>query len=139
MMRGGWGDAMKRALFSGSVASIASTMALAICGRRDVRSAITPLNGPSQWVWGTAAPYEDGFSVRHTLVGYAIHHLASVFWASAFERFRPHERRGDVVMAVAVAATASVVDFEFTPHRLRPTPPPSRRAVGVRGRACLRR
>ena len=80
MTRSGWGDAMKRALFSGSVASVASTMALALCGRRDVRSAVTPLNGPSQWVWGSAAPYEDGFSVRHTLVGYAIHHLASVFW-----------------------------------------------------------
>jgi hypothetical protein len=120
MMQGGWGNAMKRALFSGSVASIASTMALAICGRRDVRSAATPLNGPSQWIWGSAAPYHDGFSVRHTLVGYAIHHLASVFWATAYERFRPHERRGDVAMAAAVAATASVVDFDFTPHRLRP-------------------
>jgi hypothetical protein len=120
MMQGGWGNAVRRALFSGSVASLASTMALAACGRRDVRSAATPLNGPSQWVWGSAAPYHDGFSVRYTLVGYAIHHLASIFWATAFERFRPHRRRGDVAMAAAVAATACVVDFELTPHRLRP-------------------
>lgn len=38
-----------------------------------------PLNGPSQWVWGSRAPCEDGSGIRHTLVGYAIHHLASVF------------------------------------------------------------
>src|SRR5690606_22919091 len=52
-------DWFRRALFSGSVASVTSTVALAACGRRELASAATPLNGPSQWVLGTHAPWRD--------------------------------------------------------------------------------
>jgi hypothetical protein len=39
-----------------------------------------PINGSSQWIWGRQAPFENRFSVRYTIVGYAIHHAPSVFW-----------------------------------------------------------
>jgi hypothetical protein len=119
-MRPRWPQTLRDALLSGSVASLVSTAALALCGQRDLRNAATPLNGPSQWVWGRCAPYANGFSARHTLVGYAVHHLASILWALPFEAVRPRRPRGDIAAAALVAATASVVDFELTPQRLRP-------------------
>lgn len=105
------------ALLSGTLASIASTAMLVIMGHRELGDAAAPLNGPSQWVWGRDAKYCNGFSVRHTLVGYAIHHLASVGWAALFERCRG---KGCAGPAVAVSAVAGMVDFRLTPRRLRP-------------------
>jgi hypothetical protein len=117
-----WDQAARAALLSGSAASLLSSLALAWRGRREVHDAAAPLNGPSQWVWGTQAPYARGFSVRHTVVGYAIHHVASIFWALAYERCRPKAARpaSAVAAAVAIAATASFVDYRLTPKRLEP-------------------
>jgi hypothetical protein len=117
-----WRQALEAALVSGSAASVVSSIALGACGRREVNDAAAPLNGPSQWIWGRYAPYCDGFSVRHTVVGYAIHHLASIFWAVLFERFRPRTAAAMPIVASAAltAASASVVDYQLTPHRLRP-------------------
>lgn len=112
------------ALFSGSVASIASSVALALRGRRELANAATPLNGPSQWVHGKRAPYHDGFDLKHTVTGYAIHHVASIFWAVIYEaiRWKARSRRPmvDVGLAAGAAVTASAVDFLLTPERLRP-------------------
>ncbi|HET9653589.1 MAG TPA: hypothetical protein VFP36_15425 [Usitatibacter sp.] len=117
-----WSRALKAALLSGSAASVASTFALLWCGRQDVHDGAAPLNGPSQWIWGTAAPYSSGFSVRHTVVGYLIHHLASIFWAVFFERWRPGrpEAMPAVAAAALTSATASIVDYQLTPQRFRP-------------------
>ena len=122
MTPGGWEAALRAAWISGSAASLASTLALSWSGRRDLNDGVAPLNGPSQWVWGRYAPYCNGFSMRHTAVGYAIHHLASIFWALAFERFRPRSREATPVVAAAAltAATACIVDDTLTPPRFRP-------------------
>ena len=111
MVRNYWA----RVLRSGTAASIASALVLALAGRREVGSAATPLNGPSQWVWGRHAPYQDGFDVRHTVVGYGIHHLASLFWAAFYER-----TRGGLPAAIATSAVACVVDYRCTPQRFTP-------------------
>ena len=113
-----WPDALRAALLSGALASIASTAVLCWQGLRELDDASAPLNGPSQWVWGRHAPYRDGFSARHTAVGYAIHHLASIFWALLFERFRGS--RPVLPAAAATALVANVVDFRLTPERLTP-------------------
>jgi hypothetical protein len=112
-----WPEALRDALVSGTAASLASTVALALSGRRELGDAAAPLNAPSQWVWGRHAKYRDGFTLRHTGVGYAIHHLASIFWAVFYEK----ARRGRPLQAAAVtSAVASVVDFRLTPRRLHP-------------------
>lgn len=111
------------ALLAGSVASVASTIALALAGRAQLGHAAAPMNGPSQWVWGLDAPWRNRFSVRHTVVGYVIHHLASVFWALLFETLRRRRRggvRGEVAAAALTAAVANVVDMRLTPRRLTP-------------------
>jgi len=111
-----------KAFFSGSLASVASTVALVLCGKGEVDDSCAPLNGPSQWIWGRHAKYKDGFSIRHTVVGYAIHHIASVFWAMFYERFRRGRdaRKAILPSAAATSAMAAFVDYELTPHRFRP-------------------
>ena len=113
-------DTFRAALVSGTAASILSSLVLAWRGRCEASDAAGPLNGPSQWIWGTHAPYANGFSVRHTVVGYAIHHLASIFWAMGFEWARPRQRRTIIPAALATAATACFVDYRLTPRRLEP-------------------
>src|SRR4051812_27481141 len=115
-------DILRRALVSGSAASVLSSLVLAWRGRREAQDGAAPLNGPSQWIWGTAAPYERGFSMRHTLVGYAIHHLASLFWAAIYEAARPETREAlpTIAAAAGTAVTASFVDYQLTPQRLEP-------------------
>ena len=72
-----------------------------------------------------ASARHDGPTWRHTLAGYAIHHVASVFWATFYERwFGRAKDRGDLPRAVAgglaVSAVACFVDYRMTPHRLQP-------------------
>ena len=119
-----WKSAAQRSLVSGAVASLLSTAALAACGRAERNEGSGPVNGPSQWLFGRHAAYKRGPSLRHTLVGYAIHHVAATGWSLLFERWRG--RGGDasaaahVARAGATAALACFVDYRLTPKRLRP-------------------
>jgi len=120
-----WSRTIRAGLVSGAVASIASTIALSILGKAELGKSAAPVNGPSQWIWGRHAPYQDRFSLRYTIVGYAIHHAASVFWAIWYEKLRqrfPPAKSTAAVLAPAVATTAAAyaVDFHFTPKRLTP-------------------
>lgn len=112
-------------LVSGSIASIASSISLSILGKAELGDSAAPMNGPSQWLWGRHAPYQNRFTLRYTIVGYVIHHAASVFWAIWYERLRRRfapARTVTAVLAPAVIATAAAytVDFHFTPKRLTP-------------------
>ena len=120
-----WRHVVRKALGSGAVASVASTIALSLLGKAELGKSAAPVNGPSQWIWGRHAPYQDRFSLRYTIVGYAIHHAASVFWAIWYEklrqRFTPAKNIPAVLApAVAAATAAYAVDFHFTPRRLTP-------------------
>jgi hypothetical protein len=115
---------LEKALFSGSAASIVSTAVLVARGRRELDAPAAPVNAPSQWVWGLHAPYVDRPSLRHTAVGYAIHHLASVFWACFYEYAIARRRARDPLTVVKIAAgstaAAAFVDYCLTPERLEP-------------------
>ncbi|ODT67595.1 MAG: hypothetical protein ABS69_17600 [Nitrosomonadales bacterium SCN 54-20] len=120
-----WSSAILSGLVSGTVASVVSTVALSILGKAELGKFAAPVNGPSQWIWGRHAPYQDHFSLRYTLIGYAIHHAASIFWAIWYEKLRqqlPPAESAATILAPAVATTAAAyaVDFHFTPKRLTP-------------------
>jgi hypothetical protein len=118
-----WTEAFAEALGSGSVASVATTLVLAICGACERAGAPAPLNGPSQWIWGRHAAYRRGFSARYTVAGYVIHHAMSILWATLFEKFRRRtDARKTVVLADAAvtAALACAIDFRVVPDRLSP-------------------
>ncbi|HKQ12812.1 MAG TPA: hypothetical protein VJT80_05225 [Steroidobacteraceae bacterium] len=119
------GAAARRALCSGASASVCSALALSICSRIDEGSYAGGLNGPSQWLWGQAQAYTREASLRHTAVGYIVHHLTSVFWATSYELiFGEPDRRKTPLRRCADAAVSSagayVVDYYLTPPRFRP-------------------
>lgn len=103
------------------MASITSTLVASLLGERRTRSYAASINATSHWVWGDEAKYRRCTDVPHTVVGYAIHHACSVFWATGYEalmasRKPPHP----LVGAGAVALVAYVVDYHCIPDRLTP-------------------
>jgi len=101
---------------------VATAATLAVGGVAAGNDPVTPMNGPSQWVWGRRAAHARDRSLRHTVLGYAIHHATSVMWATVFERLR-RIRPGPastVAAAAATSALAYVVDYKAVPQRLQP-------------------
>ncbi len=120
-----WRPILREAIVAGTIASLLSTAVLAVCGRIERRDAVGPTNAPSQWLWGEGAAYETRATLRHTLVGYVIHHLMSIFWAlvhqgafggRAATRTLPHA----LATGAISAGLANFVDYRLTPRRLRP-------------------
>jgi hypothetical protein len=102
-------------------ASVSSILAAALLGQRRSGRAAAAVNGPSQWLWGRTAKHRRRFSLRHTLVGYCIHHASSWLWASAFasraaRRLAPEE----LPRAAAITALAATVDYLVVPKRFTP-------------------
>lgn len=111
------------ALWSGGAASIATMAVLAYSGHRQRGSALAPVNAPSHWLWRDESLRQAGFTLRHTVPGYLIHHASSVFWAAFFEHLlfdRPHYAPRTAALALTVAAVAAGVDLKLTPKRLTP-------------------
>lgn len=118
-----WQQAFNESLFVGSVASLASLAAMAVCGRRDNRTLWPAVNAPSHWVWDEKALHQEQPSLRYTLPGFLIHHLSSHFWALLHAKARAERRReartllGEAALTTVVAAT---VDLVVVPERLTP-------------------
>ena len=120
-----WPEILRRAAVSGSLASLASTAALLAGGVRDSGSAIAPVHAISHWVWRGRALRQDAPSLRYSLVGYVIHHCASIFWAVGFEsaaalRHSPETKTRAALRAATIAAVACTVDLRCIPQRLTP-------------------
>lgn len=120
--RSGW---WPEAVCAGTLASVLSSAVLGWAGQREQRSVTLPLNAVSHWWWGRRGLHARGFSARHTVLGYAIHHGAALGWAAlhaAVMRGRPGAHRpGAVVAGAAItSAVACVVDFKCTPERFTP-------------------
>lgn len=119
-----WNNALREGLVSGTLASLLSTAALAVAGRRETGHAAAPTNAVSHWAWGEEALRHNRPTLRHTLLGLAIHQGASVLWATLYARLRPEGTVHDPVTATtgaaATAAMAALVDFKCTPQRLTP-------------------
>jgi len=120
-----WSGALKQSLLPGALASLASTLVLAACGKRETGSMFAGVNAVSHWLWGDKATKADRPSLKHTLVGYLIHHGASMFWAALFEKsccktLDKKEAVATVTAAAAASAVAYFTDYQLTPHRLRP-------------------
>lgn len=120
-----WKQAMQDGAVSGSIASLLSTIVLAIGGQREAGSPFAPTNAISHWLWGDRAARHDEANKRHTLVGYAIHHAASTLWAVVYEKwFGDLAQKKTMIPAAGGAAIVSglacFVDYQMTPKRLRP-------------------
>lgn len=120
-----WTDSIRRALVSGAISSVASTVALSALGKRDSGDSVAPVNAVSHWFYGDDAIGRDGASARYTVPGYLIHHASATFWAVLYERFFGHalDRRNAATTAGGAAVTSALAcftDYQLTPPRLRP-------------------
>lgn len=120
-----WKESATRAAFSGTTAAVLSAVVLMLRGKREAGSAVAPLNGPSQWIWGPRAPDKRSASARHTLVGYGIHHFASFGWALVYEKHIAsrieHRSVGTQLLGgLAMAAVSCAVDYGVARGRLQP-------------------
>ena len=119
-----WNRALNRGLLSGTSASILSTVALLLFGRKESTSAVAPVNAISHWYWGDDAIRRSRPSIKYTVPGYLTHHAMSIFWATLFERVfgLGLERSTGSAMAASAttAAVACFVDYQLTPKRLTP-------------------
>lgn len=109
-----------RALLSGSVASVLSIVVATALSRPRTGSAASASNAPSQWLWGEPARHRHDVSLRHTALGYCIHHASSLLWGSVHEGALARTRARPLQVAPAVAAAAMVVDYLVVPRRLSP-------------------
>lgn len=111
-----------RALCSGSVASVLSTVAVSISSRRHCGATAAGTNAASQWIWYPRARHVARPSPMYTLSGYAIHHASSLLWGGVYETARPRQAAlpGRVARAAGVAALGYVVDYHVVPRRLSP-------------------
>ena len=121
---GGWSETFRRALVSGSYASVTSSVALAALARSEGAGALQPVNATSHWLNGETAASFRKLDLRHTAFGYATHHAATVFWAVFFERGLARRRvvtpRTIVQDALIISAVAAAVDYGATPERFTP-------------------
>jgi hypothetical protein len=118
-----WTEAAKEASISGGIASLLSAAALGVCGRAESGSAAGPVNGPSQWLWGRPAAHRRAATLRHTLVGYVVHHAMASGWALVHEKCWGARSRGflgELGIGATTAAAACFVDYRLTPQRLQP-------------------
>jgi len=113
---------LRAALISGSAASVLSSLVLSWRSARETRHATAGTNATSHWIWGGPARHRLAPDLSHTVVGYAIHHAASMFWAAWYEAAFPRSRSlpGACARAAATAAIACFVDFRLTPRRFTP-------------------
>lgn len=111
-----------RALRSGALASLLSTLAVTAFSRARTGAPAAGTNAASQWFWYPHARHVRRLSPRYTLAGYAVHHASSLWWAGAFELLRPHRLppRKRAAGAAGVAALAYLVDYHVVPRRLSP-------------------
>lgn len=102
------------------MASVVSIVAATLLAKPRTGSAASATNAPSHWLWGEPARRRHDVTLSHTLVGYAIHHASSVFWAVAHEAAIERLSLRAVQVAPSVAAAAMTVDYRVVPDRLTP-------------------
>ena len=120
-----WTTSIQRGVVAGSASSLVSTAALALLGRTETGSAYAPMNAVSHWIWGDEAAEHDGFSLKYTVTGYAIHHVSATFWSVLFEKLAGEkldkkDLRVTLATSAATSALACLVDYKLTPKRLNP-------------------
>ncbi|RYG26396.1 hypothetical protein EON82_03485 [bacterium] len=115
----------KNVLISAGIATVATTFAAALLGRRETGSYAAPLNATSHIAFGDEAADQDDFTIRYTATGVVINALAMVSWAAIQEYVAGKwARQGPPVRALAAgtatSAVAYVTDYHVVPERLTP-------------------
>lgn len=118
-----WSKALREGAVSGAVGSVLSTAALAAFSYRETGRPLAGINAVSHWYFHPQGLWVDNPSLQHTASGYAIHHAASMLWATVYaagrQVARPNEPPG-LPGALLTSALAAFVDLKLTPSRFTP-------------------
>lgn len=112
-------------LVTAGIATLATTAATAILGKKETGSAASPLNATSHIAWGDEAATHDEVDVKHTGVGSLINAAAMGSWALFNDLiWRRWVKRGSaarsLVAGAATSGAAYVTDYYLVPKRLTP-------------------
>ena len=117
-------DVAVAACLSGTIATVASAVALAASARAEGKGAAQPLNATSHWLYGEDAASFREVDIDHTVIGLATHYAATIFWAFFFEIWlavRPTSTPSVIASrGLGIAALAATVDYTITPKRFTP-------------------
>jgi hypothetical protein len=117
-------EALRRGLFSGSVAGLLSLATALVLSRRETGDADGVVNAVSHIAWGGTPLKQAARPGLNTVVGTLLHQGASIFWAFFYERFGGTTARHNSGAAMKAAATtavvAYVVDYHVVPKRFQP-------------------
>lgn len=115
---------LRRAIVSGTVASLTSVAALAVASLAERGSAPQGLNATSHWWHGDRAARVRRLDLAQTGTGYATHLLATIFWACFYEAWQEGRPTRNLATqagrAAAVSTAAAIVDYTVTPVRFTP-------------------
>ena len=105
--------------------SIATTAAVAICGRIEEGNSVAPLNAISHIPWGDEAAQQEDASLKYTATGTLLNTLAMGSWSLVYEAvFGKAVRQGNkstaILGGIAISGLAYVTDYYVVPERLTP-------------------
>lgn len=111
-------------IISGAAAGLASHVAASLFGRKESGRSELPMHAVSHMVWGDDPRSHRGSKPQNFVIGSALHHGASVFWATFFEALfgKTAEKSNTAALAggAAIAASAYITDYHVVPDRLKP-------------------
>ena len=112
-------------LWTGTIATAATTAAASLCGQLEEGESIAPLNAISHIIWGDEAATHEAASVKYTMPGVVLNAAAVTGWAGVHElifggRRRPRSFGGAIAGGAVVSALAYVIDYHIVPDRVTP-------------------
>jgi hypothetical protein len=111
-------------IVSGLAGGLLSHLASACYGREERGRADLPMHAVSHIAWGDDPESHAGKHLHNFVIGTALHHGASIFWASFFEALfgeRAERNTAAALVGGATVATAAyVTDYHVVSERFRP-------------------
>ena len=111
-------------LLSGAAAGMTSHVVAAAAGRVERGHSGLPMHSVSHIAWNDDPESHQGRHAQNWLIGSALHHGASVFWATFFEALfgKGAERSTSAALVggATIAAAAYVTDYHVVSDRFKP-------------------
>ena len=115
---------IRNCLLSGGLAGLLSHIAASVCSAKEHGRSELPMHAVSHIAWGDEPEDHKGRELHNALIGSALHHGASVFWAAFFEALfgRRAERNLSTALVggATIATAAYVVDYHVVSDRFKP-------------------
>jgi hypothetical protein len=111
-------------LISGAAGGLVSHLVAVACSKLERGRSDLPMHAVSHIAWGDAPEDHRGRHTYNYVVGTALHHGASLFWAPFFEalfgRVAERSTAAGVIGGTTIAAAAYVTDYHVVSERFEP-------------------